>query len=196
MDDDEYVRVIEATMKINKRYGLLFQWLYQTGMRAGEALALHKDDVIINKDEAYVRVTGTMIYLNKKVSEMKKSTHTKTKAGFREVDLSKKAINLYNEIIELSTDGDFLFQTSVGTPIAISTINAFLRKNRGNMKINKPLSSHIFRHTHISKLASLGTPLYVIKDRVGHEDSKVTESIYLHVTKDVRQKLKQDIEKL
>ncbi|MGO3609922.1 MAG: tyrosine-type recombinase/integrase [Enterococcus sp.] len=196
LENDEYQCVIDYTMNMNKRYGLLFQWLYFTGMRAGEALALQKADVVINEKEAYAKVTGTMIYLNKKVADMKKSTHTKTKAGQREVDLPKKAIEIYYELLELSPEGTLLFQTSVGTPIAISTINVFLRKTKDKIGINKKLSSHIFRHTHISKLASLGTPLYVIKDRVGHEDSKITESIYLHVTKDVRAKLKEDIEKL
>lgn len=196
LEDDEYTHVIEYTMDQNKRYGLLFQWLYLTGMRAGEALALQKNDVVIKENEAYAKVTGTMIYLNKKVSDMKKSAQTKTKASQREIDLPKKAIAIYLELIDLSPDGDLLFQTSVGTPIAIGTINVFLRKTKDKIGINKKLSSHIFRHTHISKLASIGTPLYVIKDRVGHEDSKITESIYLHVTKDVRAKLKEDIEKL
>ncbi|EGP0010595.1 tyrosine-type recombinase/integrase, partial [Enterococcus faecium] len=53
-----------------------------------------------------------------------------------------------------------------------------------------------FRHTHISKLAELETPLYAIQDRVGHENSDITEKIYLHVTKGVKEKLKEDIEKL
>lgn len=196
LEDDEYSRVIEYTMRKNIRYGLFFQWLYLTGMRAGEAIALQKDDIIITDSEAYVKVTGTMAYQNKKVAEMKKSNNTKTKAGLREIDLPKKAVEIYYEQLELNPEGDFLFQTSVGTPLAISTINTFLRKKKDEMNIPKSLTTHFFRHTHISKLAEIGTPLYVIKDRVGHENSKITESIYLHVTKDVRTKLKEDIEKL
>lgn len=60
----------------------------------------------------------------------------------------------------------------------------------------KNLSSHIFRHTHISKLAEIGTPVYVIQDRVGHEDSKLTQQIYLHVTEGMREKLKSILELL
>lgn len=61
---------------------------------------------------------------------------------------------------------------------------------------SKPLSSHIFRHTHISKLAEIGTPIYVIQDRVGHGSSKITQDIYLHVTKKMKEKLQSDLEKL
>ncbi|ARM73470.1 hypothetical protein LMxysn_1835 [Listeria monocytogenes] len=45
-------------------------------------------------------------------------------------------------------------------------------------------------------MAELGTPLFAIQDRVGHENSKITEQIYLHVTKGVREKVKVDIEYL
>lgn len=31
-----------------------------------------------------------------------------------------------------------------------------------------------FRHTHVSKLAELGVPLYIIQNRVGHADSDFT----------------------
>ena len=61
------------------------------------------------------------------------------------------------------------------------------------IKLNKHLTTHIFRHTHVSKLAELGVPLNVIKDRVGHESSDITERIYLHVTKNMKREM---VEKL
>ncbi len=117
----------------------------------------------------------------------------------RTIDLSQKAIEVYKEVVTLSNynDSDFLFSTSKGTPVQITAINTFLREYvKPKMNIDKNISSHIFRHTHVSKLAELGVPLYAIQDRVGHENSKITESIYLHVTNNVREKLKLDIEKL
>lgn len=38
--------------------------------------------------------------------------------------------------------------------------------------------------------------MYVIQDRVGHGDSKITQQIYLHVTKGMREKLQSDLELL
>lgn len=47
---------------------------------------------------------------------------------------------------------------------------------------DKELSSHIFRHSHISILAEKGIPLKVIMDRVGHENVEITNRIYTHIT--------------
>ncbi|MDQ8450229.1 site-specific integrase [Enterococcus faecium] len=196
LEDDEYKRLVDFTTSHNKRYSLLFQWLYLTGMRPGEAIALSKDDVHITNNNASVVINGTMMYRERSIADMKKSDSTKTAAGMREIDLPKKAIAIYNELLELNPKGQFLFQTTKGTPFQLTAINTYLRNHKADMKINKKLSSHIFRHTHISKLAELGTPLYAIQDRVGHENSDITEKIYLHVTKGVKEKLKEDIEKL
>ena len=45
-------------------------------------------------------------------------------------------------------------------------------------------------------LAALGVPFYVIQDRVGHENSKMLEQIYLHVTKEAKLNLNSQLEKL
>lgn len=64
------------------------------------------------------------------------------------------------------------------------------------LKIDKPVSSHIFRHTHISKLAELGVPMYVIQQRVGHSNSRVTQEIYTHVTHEAIVKNRDQLENL
>lgn len=196
LEDTEYESIISFTMAHNERYGLLFQWLYLTGMRPGEATALMKDD--IDLEEKTAKINGTLLYRERKITEVIKSNRTKTAAGMRTIDLSSKTIEIYLRLLELNPTGDFLFQTSKGTPILITALNSYLKAHRNQMDIpeEKNLSTHIFRHTHISKLAEIGTPMYVIQDRVGHEDSKITQQIYLHVTQGMREKLQSDLELL
>lgn len=196
LEDVEYDSIIRFTSAHNERYCLLFQWLYLTGMRPGEATALMKDD--IDLEEKTARINGTLLYRERKITEVIKSNRTKTAAGMRTIDLSSKTIEIYLRLLELNPTGDFLFQTSKGTPILITALNSYLKAHRNQMDIpeEKSLSSHIFRHTHISKLAEIGTPMYVIQDRVGHEDSKITQQIYLHVTQGMREKLQSDLELL
>nr|DAL95509.1 MAG TPA: Integrase [Caudoviricetes sp.] len=196
LEDVEYDSIIRFSMDHNERYGLLFQWLYLTGMRPGEATALMKDDVSLTNKTA--KINGTLLYRERKIADVVKSDRTKTAAGMRTIDLSNKAIDIYMRLLELNPSGDFLFQTSKGTPILITAINSYLKAHREEMNVpkDKSLSSHIFRHTHISKLAEIGTPMYVIQDRVGHEDSKITQQIYLHVTQGMREKLQSDLELL
>nr|WP_325811703.1 tyrosine-type recombinase/integrase [Enterococcus faecium] len=94
-----------------------------------------------------------------------------------------------------------------GTPLHYSVLNNFLNSpengklnRKGNPKragididnklsFNKHITTHIFRHTHISFLAEQGMPLEAIQDRVGHSrGSRVTE-IYLHITKKTKDQI-------
>jgi len=56
-------------------------------------------------------------------------------------------------------------------------------------KFYKRLSTHIFRHTHISQLAELGVNHKAIMQRVGHANPDMTIRIYTHVTKKTEQDL-------
>ncbi|MCK1223182.1 tyrosine-type recombinase/integrase [Streptococcus uberis] len=101
-----------------------------------------------------------------------------------------------------------------GTPIHYSVINNFLNSSEtgkktksGHIKrvginidqkisFNKHISTHIFRHTHISYLAEKNVPLEAIQERVGHtKGSKVTQ-IYLHVTKNMKKDITSVIDSL
>ena len=76
-------------------------------------------------------------------------------------------------------DQGYIFTTNRGAPYNIQFIGHQLRKLHIKDKI---ITTHIFRHTHISILAELGIPLKVIMQRVGHNDPATTLSIYTHVT--------------
>lgn len=189
LEDDEYKKVI-AAFNNNKRYRLMFEWQYYTGMRIGEVLALRKSDIHITPDRSYASVTGTFSDVSKKRKE-----RTKTKAGRREVDLPPKAVEIYHQACKLS-EVDLIFVNRNQKTHLMSSISSAFRIRERNLKFSKHLTSHIFRHTHISKLAELGVPLHAIKERVGHESSDITEKIYLHVTKNVRKDMVNKLSKL
>lgn len=190
LEQSELELLLNYAYQKNLRYALLIEWLYLTGMRVGEALALHWDDIIIDEGKYTVSITGTLEYKNIAVSDQYKSKQTKTSAGMREITLPPARIQIFEKLKALNYDsGAFIFQTSTGSVIQISAINSFLRNAKKKLNINKPLSTHIFRHTHISKLAELGVPLYVIQDRVGHDSSDMTKKIYLHVTNKAKEEL-------
>ncbi|MDC7953562.1 tyrosine-type recombinase/integrase [Liquorilactobacillus mali] len=196
LDQNELKSLLHYTYEKNYMYGCLFEWLYLTGMRAGEALALNKNDIFKDKGTYFVDINGTLDYLGLRIEDHKKTSSTKTVSGMRTISLPKRAVEIYKQLCLITESSDFLFQTSNATPIEIRAINLFLRIASKKLKIDKHLSSHIFRHTHISKLAELGTPLYVIQERVGHKSSKITAQIYLHVTQKAQENLKKDLDKL
>ncbi|WEA87533.1 tyrosine-type recombinase/integrase [Streptococcus anginosus] len=68
------------------------------------------------------------------------------------------------------------------------SFNSVLASTEEELHFKKHLTSHIFRHSHISLLSELNLPLKVIMERVGHSDPKTTLAIYNHVTKNARKK--------
>ena len=187
LEDDEYNRLIEYTRKLNLRYAMIFEWMYMTGMRAGEALALTWDKIDLDSNPPVAHVSSTLEYKKLKIKDVYASTSPKTTASIRSVSLPNRCIEILAQIEELEGENrGFIFTTSKHTPISIHALNTFLRAHRERMGIDKNISTHIFRHTHISKLAEMGLPLYSIQARVGHDNSQVTESIYLHITKKMK----------
>lgn len=170
------------------RMGRLIEFMYLTGLRVGEAISLKVHNY--HKDIAQLDIHGTLDYSSGYKDAEKEMT--KTNASFREIGLSKRAMFILDQVIvenELKFDDysrdSYIFVGKTGLPIQVNTVNNSLVYNNdklGKQKINKRLTSHIFRHSHISLLAELNVPIKAIMQRVGHTDEKTTLQIYTHVT--------------
>lgn len=198
LDDDEYEAILNYAKAHNQRYAALIEWMYLTGMRVGEATALSRDDIIETEDGTYAKITGTLMYSQRKFKDFRKSDTPKTASSIRNVYLPKRALEILDEQKERNEgiEKNFIFCTKTGTPLVHASLNSYLRKLGVELGIKKHLSTHILRHTHVSKLAELGVPLHAIQKRVGHNGGAVTQRIYLHVTKKTELKMNVELEKL
>lgn len=184
LTDKELKEVFDYCLKKNRTdlYDL-FKMLYLTGMRVGEGCALLVKNIFQDPETHmwYVNISGTLINTDGHRNE--RQEFTKTVASYRTIVLPKEAVSIYQKLSKNQNANDFLFHNKHSQgPISIQTVSRFLRKFVAEEEWKKQITSHIFRHTHVSKLAEEGYPLSLITDRVGHGDSDITRKIYLHIT--------------
>lgn len=189
LEEDEMIRLLNVYYSTfqSVHHGRLAEFMYLTGLRVGEAISLTVDDYDPNSKT--IKVIGTLDYSDGYKNAKKEMP--KTLASYREIDLSNRAIEIIDELIlenKLKFKGrtSYLFVGKTGKPIQINAFNNSLKTMNdklGKNAIKKKMSSHIFRHSHISLLAELNIPVKAIMERVGHADMETTMKIYTHVTK-------------
>ena len=190
LDAVELKETLQQLSKNDKRIALLFEFMSLTGLRIGELLALRTVDY--DKENASINVNGTIQYDYTNKSEVKRGT-PKNIYSVRDVSLSDRAVSILNSIMLENKrrslwfkgyeEHGYIFTAGRGDPYDIQFLNRKLKEVHIE---GKSLTTHIFRHTHISMLAELGVPLKSIMQRVGHNDPNTTLSIYTHVTKSMQ----------
>ena len=167
--------------------------LFLTGMRYGELAGLnYKEDIDFLKHTIHIRHTYNF--------HQKERTAPKTAKSDRVISIPKSVTKIFQEQIAINLkngfDSDHIFINTLGNPITPERIIGALKRHGKKAGIEKNITTHIFRHSHISLLAELGTPLPAIMDRVGHSDSKTTLEIYSHVTKQMTLDIANKLDKL
>lgn len=168
------------------RWKLLTRFLILSGLRIGEAIALNRSDV-----------TDEMIIVNKTVDvnsgELKQ--RTKTQAGMREVDVQPELLEVIREIRRFTLTDMMLkgYRSEIflpgfdGSYIHYYAFRKYLAQKSKEI-LNHEITPHALRHTHVSLLSEKGYPLEAISRRVGHDNSKITRDIYLHITENQKKK--------
>lgn len=187
LEDDELEAVLKEARKHNERYADIFELQYLTGMRMGEALALQPKNIKHEGKHYYIQVNGTLIYASLKIADYYKQSTPKTESSVREVLLPDRAVEIVKKWSKGKKPSDFLFSIN-GRLFNPPTLNRLLKTIKSDLNLHKKLTTHTFRHTNISKLAEMGVPLYIIQERVGHADERITQQIYLHVTNKAKKK--------
>ncbi len=167
--------------------------LFLTGMRYGELAGLnYKEDIDFLKHSIHIRHTYNF--------HQKERTAPKTAKSDRVISIPKSVTKIFQEQIAINLkngfDSDHIFINTLGNPITPERIIGALKRHGKKAGIEKNITTHIFRHSHISLLAELGTPLPAIMDRVGHSDSKTTLEIYSHVTEKMTLDIANKLDKL
>lgn len=183
--------------EVHRKYRLLFNVLYYSGVRIGEALALTYNDF---KEFSYYRtdekkplrlvptdttkdkhIVGMKITVVKSyVSEMKITKTPKNEVN-RDIPIPPcvERLFLIDKSIHLQNGGeltDRVFQNDYGTYLEAIT-------NACNKVNIEHISPHGFRHTYISNLLSKGVPLPAIEAVSGDTQTTILET-YSHLLED------------
>ncbi|MGH2275570.1 tyrosine-type recombinase/integrase [Streptococcus uberis] len=205
LEEDEIRPLLKELYRRPSTYrtALLSEFMSLNGCRIGEAISIRPENY--DFDTKFLELHGT--YDHSDGYKNGEKTTPKTNASYRETIMTKREIEIIKEIefmneLEKNTnerfqDMGYVFTTKNGIPTQINSFNLALKKanERLDEPIKKNLTSHIFRHTLVSRLAENKVPLKAIMDRVGHADSKTTIQIYTHVTKKLKANVADVMEK-
>lgn len=149
----------------SEKYKLFFEFLFWTGCRRGEAIALQKKDV--SNGRAVIK------YSQRSCKEGLKPTKTKQK---RTIILDN---TLWNNIQPLLQEpGDYLFGGQ--NPISPTTAESIFKK--AIMESGVPLIRiHDLRHSHATWLINNGVNIVAVSKRLGHATIEQTLKTYTHL---------------
>lgn len=123
-------------------------------------------------------------------------TTPKTLSSVRDVFIQDELLSVCKKILLMNfTDSivlridapKLLFSNDIGTHISFYAYNKYLHENSVPV-LHRAITPHTLRHTHASLLMEQGVGIDTISRRLGHEDSKITREIYLHVTEKLKEK--------
>ena len=185
---EELTEVLDLLRKKAPYIADILEFQALTGLRYGELAALREEDY---DAEAHTINVNATINFNYQGQRCHRGT-PKNVYSVRTIALDKKSVSIierfivYNKAARVWFNGPgyqlpdkFIFVSrEEGYPLDISYVNRVLR----SLNYRKRLTTHVFRHTHISLLAEAGVPLKAIMARVGHNEPRTTMAIYTHVT--------------
>ena len=196
LEEEEIKPLLEELCRRPSTYriGLAGEFMSLNGCRIGELICIEPEDR--DFETRQLELHGT--YDHTEGYRNGEKTTPKTVASYRETFMTKREMEIIQEFefmneLEKNTnprykDMGYIFTTKNGVPIQTNSFNLALKKANERLEkpIQKNLTSHIFRHTLVSRLAENNVPLKAIMDRVGHADAKTTIQIYTHVTKKLK----------
>jgi integrase len=185
LNAEEADRLLAATQ--GDRLYALIALMLGTGVRRGEALALHWEDVDLAKGVMRVRrtlgrVSGQLIFDSTK---NRKARFVSLPAPIVEVLRHHKAAMAAERLaapIWQPWEGheDLVFPSAVGTPQEPRNVLRHFMGIAERASLPKA-TLHTLRHSAASALITSGTHMKVIQELLGHSSYAITADIYSHV---------------
>lgn len=184
LESSELIVLLDSINK--QKYHDLTAFLALTGVRIGEALAIEYTD--INIDKRVVSISKTFN------PNLKVNLTPKSLASSREIYIQNELMALCKKLYQQASANRFV-STLIFPDCIYTSYRAYLIRH-SEKYVNKTITPHGLRHTHVALLAEQGLSLDVISRRLGHKNSTITRKIYFHVTEKLKQKDYKAIEQI
>jgi len=149
-------------------YRIFFEFLFWTGCRRGEALALQVDDV----------TDDGMVTIDKSIKHYQNGfLPTKNNASIRRIQLDEKTLQ---DVLWLKAQhlGPFLFGGP--TSLGITQVDREFRKAVQLSGVPR-IRIHDLRHSHATLLINHGVNIVAVSKRLGHSNVETTLRTYTHL---------------
>ncbi len=175
LQHDEVKTIVNACH--TRRDKLLIMIMYEGGLRIGEVLSLHLEDIVTWDNE--IRITPRDKNENGMYIKHRKE---------RTLHVSKELMALYTDYIvheygdELEHDYIFinLKESYFGQPLKYQSVLDLVR--RLNKRTGISFTAHMLRHTHATELIRNGWDVAYVQKRLGHAQAQTTLNTYVHLS--------------
>ena len=166
------------TVVDNQIYHALFNFLFFSGCRIGEALALTFND--LSDNEVFINKTISKEFVN----GSRAITTPKTKKSIRTVLIDdylggelKQLMEHYNTEFDNFNNNFYIFGGQ--KPLSQTTVERYKNKYCDLANV-KRIRIHDFRHSYATLLIRLNIPVKTVSEQLGHADVSTTYNIYVH----------------
>ncbi len=174
---NSFIKTFDTTIDDEFKFKTFFTFLYYTGCRLGEVLAINYNDI---------NFTNKTISINKTLSTKISSggykiSTPKTASSYRTITIPQillKQLNEYKNRFPDSVNSKFFF--GIDKPLDDHTIYRRLEEHCQKSNVKK-IRIHDFRHSHASLLIANGATIVLVSNRLGHTNTQQTLNTYAHL---------------
>lgn len=180
MTPAEVTTLLELAAVKDRRHFALFSLLYRAGLRIGEALGLHLEDVDM---ERRVLIVSRTLHVQKggrfrvgppKGGEVREVGMSRSLRGVLEQHLERR----HAENVERSADSPWLFASQAGGPLDESNVRRSLRLLLKQAALPARFTPHSFRHSFATHLLERGVSVLAVSKALGHASPEITLNHY------------------
>lgn len=176
---DEEKKLINVLL--NEEYDSMYRnvllLMLFTGIRIGEALAIHKEDIDFKNNDLFIHRTITRDKDDKIILANKTKTSDKNIKANRHLIIDSQVEMILKSQL---SDNELLFCRN-GNIIDPTSVNDYNYKLNKKYNIAKKLHNHIYRHTYATRKIEGGMSAKVLQKKLGHAKISTTLDTYASV---------------